>query len=69
MPYVNVPNDLSKVKTKMALNLTKRQLICFGCAAAVGIPSLSAGPRLYRQYRGHVPYAGRDAPGVSSGHV
>ena len=29
MPYVNVPNDLSKVKTKMALNLTKRQLICF----------------------------------------
>ena len=39
MPYVNVPNDLSKVKTKMALNLTKRQLICFGCAAAVGIPS------------------------------
>ena len=39
MPYVNVPNDLSKVKTKMALNLTKRQLVCFGCAAAVGIPS------------------------------
>ena len=39
MPYVNVPNDLSKVKTKMALNLTKRQLICFSCAAAVGIPS------------------------------
>ena len=39
MPYVIVPNDLSKVKTKMALNLTKRQLICFSCAAAVGIPS------------------------------
>ena len=39
MPYVNVPNDLSKVKTKMDLNLTKRQLICFGCAAVVGIPS------------------------------
>ncbi len=32
-------------------------------------PVLSAGPGLYRQYRGHVPYAGRDAPGVSSGHV
>ena len=28
MPYVNVPNDLSKIKTKMAFNLTKRQLIC-----------------------------------------
>ncbi|MBO5145054.1 MAG: PrgI family protein [Lachnospiraceae bacterium] len=39
MPYVNVPNDLSKIKTKMAFNLTKRQLICFGGAAAVGIPS------------------------------
>ena len=30
MPYVNVPNDLSKIKTKIAFNLTKRQLICFG---------------------------------------
>jgi hypothetical protein len=39
MPYVNVPNDLSKVKTKMAFNLTKRQLICFGGAALVGIPT------------------------------
>ncbi|MCC8022337.1 MAG: PrgI family protein [Clostridiales bacterium] len=39
MPYVNVPNDLSKVKTKIAFNLTKRQLVCFGSAAAVGIPA------------------------------
>jgi len=36
---VNVPNDLSKVKTKLALNLTKRQLICFGAAAVIGIPT------------------------------
>ena len=34
MPYVKMPKDLSKVKTKVALNLTKRQLICFGIAAA-----------------------------------
>ena len=27
MPYVNVPNDLSKIKTKIAFNLTKRQLV------------------------------------------
>ena len=33
MPYVNVPNDLSKIKTKIAFNLTKRQLICFGIGA------------------------------------
>ena len=39
MPYVNVPNDLSKIKTKMAFNLTKRQLVCFGSAGAVGTPA------------------------------
>ena len=39
MPYVNVPNDLSKIKTKLAFNLTKRQLLCFGGAALVGVPA------------------------------
>lgn len=39
MPYVNVPNDLSKIKTKIAFNLTKRQLVCFGGGALVGIPA------------------------------
>jgi hypothetical protein len=39
MAFVNIPKDLSKVKTKVALNLTKRQLICFGAAAVVGIPT------------------------------
>lgn len=39
MAYVNVPTDLSRIKTKMAFNLTKRQLICFGIAAVVGIPT------------------------------
>ena len=39
MPYVNIPNDLSKIKTKMAFNLTKRQILCFGAAAAIGIPT------------------------------
>ena len=34
MPYVKMGKDLSKVKTKVALNLTKRQLVCFGIAAA-----------------------------------
>ncbi|MCL2853603.1 MAG: PrgI family protein [Defluviitaleaceae bacterium] len=38
MAYVPVPKDLTKVKTKIALNLTKRQLVCFGLAATVGIP-------------------------------
>ena len=39
MPYVNVPNDLSKIKPTVAFNLTKRQLVCFGGGALVGIPS------------------------------
>lgn len=34
---VAVPKDLSGIKTKVAMNLTKRQLICFGGAGAVGI--------------------------------
>jgi hypothetical protein len=38
MPYVNIPNDLSKIKSKVAFNLTKRQLLCFGGAAAIGVP-------------------------------
>ena len=35
---VPVPKDLSGIKTKVALNLTKRQLICFSGAALVGVP-------------------------------
>lgn len=38
MAYVPVPTDLTKVKTKVAFNLTKRQLICFGVGAFIGIP-------------------------------
>ena len=38
MAYVPVPKDLTKVKTKVALNLTKRQLIFFSIAAIVGVP-------------------------------
>ena len=35
---VPVPKDLSGIKTKVALNLTRRQIICFSGAALVGIP-------------------------------
>jgi hypothetical protein len=34
-----VPNDLSKIKSKLAFNLTKRQILCFGGAALIGIPA------------------------------
>ncbi len=42
MAYVQIPKDLSNVKTKVAFNLTKRQLIGFGgVAGIIGIPTIS----------------------------
>ncbi len=38
MAYVQVPKDLTRVKTKVMFNLTKRQLICFGLAGVIGVP-------------------------------
>ena len=38
MAYVPVPKDLTKVKTKVMFNLTKRQLICFTGGALLGVP-------------------------------
>lgn len=39
MPFVPVPKDLTRVKSKVAFNLTKRQLICFGAGALAGVPT------------------------------
>ena len=36
--YISVPRDLSKVKTKVFMNLTKRQILCFGAGALIGVP-------------------------------
>ena len=38
MKEVQTPRDLDHVKVKMAMGLTKRQLICFGAAAVCGFP-------------------------------
>ena len=40
--FISVPRDLSRVKSKILFNLTKRQLLCFGTAAAIGLPSFFA---------------------------
>lgn len=37
--YIPVPRDLTRVKSKIFFNLTKRQLVCFGAAALIGVPS------------------------------
>lgn len=36
--YVQVPKDLTEVEPKFLFNLTKRQVICFGSGALVGVP-------------------------------
>ncbi len=38
MAYVPVPKDLTKIKTKVMFNLTKRQLVCFSGGALIGVP-------------------------------
>ena len=39
MFYIPIQKDFSQVKNKVAFGLTKRQLLCFGGAALLGIPS------------------------------
>lgn len=36
--YVTIPKDLSRIQSKVLFGLTKRQVICFGAAALVGVP-------------------------------
>ena len=36
--YISVPRDLTRVKSKVFFNLTKRQLVCFGAAVLIGVP-------------------------------
>ena len=38
MAYVPIPKDLTKVRQKLILNLTKRQVICFSGGALIGVP-------------------------------
>ena len=67
--YISVPRDLANVKPKVAFNLTKRQLICVGAAALVGVPLFFCSPGCRRQHRGDSWHDGRHASGIFSGHV
>ena len=42
MAYVSIPKDLSRVKSKFLFNLTKRQVVCFGLGALIGVPAFFA---------------------------
>ena len=39
MAYVSVPKDLSRIRSKFLLGLSKRQFVCFGTAALIGVPA------------------------------
>ena len=36
--YISVPRDLTQVKSKILFGLTKRQIVCFGTGALIGVP-------------------------------
>ena len=38
MAYVTILKDLSRIQSKVLFGLTKRQLICFGTGALIGVP-------------------------------
>ena len=38
MAFVSVQKDLSKIKTKVAMNLTLRQIVSFSIGAVIGLP-------------------------------
>ena len=62
MAYVPVPKDLTKVKTKVAFNLTKRQLICFTGGRADRRTAFLFAPRSCgKQRSSHVYDAGHAA--------
>ena len=47
--YISVPRDLTQVKAKVSMILTKRQVICFGTAVLIGVPSFF----LLKEYAGN----------------
>ena len=68
MAYVPVPKDLTKVKTKVMFNLTKRQLVCFGSGALIGVPLFFLLREPAGSSGGHVHDAGHAAL-LHAGHV
>ena len=68
MAYVPVPKDLSKVKTKVAFNLTKRQLVCFGSGALIACRFSFCSGACWQQRGGHV-YDARHAALLHAGDV
>ena len=39
MAHVSIPKDVSRVTSKFRFTLTKRQVVCFGLGALIGVPA------------------------------
>ncbi len=64
MAFVSVPKDLTKVKNKVVLNLTKRQIICLVIAAADWAAFLFPDKRIYRDKQCVNWHGDSHAPGI-----
>ena len=69
MAYVTIPKDLTKVKSKVMFGLTKRQLICFGAAALIGVPLFFLLKSGHKHHRRHPLHDLSHAPVLSSRYV
>ena len=67
--YISVPRDLTRVKSKVFMNLTKRQCICFGTAVLIGVPSFFLLRGVRREYPRHPRHDDPDAAAVFPRHV
>lgn len=54
--YVPIPKDLTKVRQKLILNLTKRQVICFSGGALIGVPLFFLTKNAAARQHGDVSY-------------
>ena len=68
MAYVQVPKDLTKVKNKVAFNLTKRQIICI-LLGSTGHPFLFSYKKHTWDKQCRHRHGDFDAPGIFVCHV
>ena len=67
--YISVPRDLTKVKSKVAFNLTKRQLALFWHSGTHWSAAVFCSPGFRRQHSRHPWHDGRYAACIFSGYV
>lgn len=69
MAYVDIPKDLTRVKTKVMFNLTKRQLICFGSGALYRRTAVLSCKGEHPHQRGGAHYDSRHAALLHVGNL